>query len=1090
LKAPTYTPQYWVIDALDECQKYQELFTMLKNERPAFPLRIFITSRLMSDIYRIQKPLESSAILVSIGIPTQDSASDIERYIASRTDILPIDSERERTELAATIFRKSAGSFLWVRLVLDELEKVYASESIKKIIDSIPEGMVPYYQRIVQSMAANTLEKHISKAVLMWTVSCTRKMRIEELTHALKLDINTVLPSAKSAVEGLCGQLVTIDSTSGIVSLIHLTAREFLLADAGDFTIPKAASHERAAKACLALLSSAELKPPRTARQLSQAKPAASPFLDYAMTQFSEHIFFASAESEDLLGKIDAFLKTNALSWIERMARAGTLHILTRTSKNLKSYVDRREKYKSPLDRQIRNVDSWTIDLSRLVTQFGEALLHDPASIYFLIPPLCPTGSAIYQSFGKRSDGLVLVGHKDSAWDDCIAYVNFRDDMSSAVSCGESLIAVGMESGKVNLYNPRSCHKEAEIPHKHPIDLVHLSNGLLISCTTRFLVVHDINGTFLWQQRLKYRLLLLTSSEDNIVGVSQRGRYLRWNKKTGELVGDQDFPYRCDNDEEEGDNSLARRAPHVTSISPDFETLALGYRGGVVSLWDVEGVEHIGWAKDDQGRNPAKLLFNPNPNINLLLVIYNVNGLALFDTWSGSLQQEFTFSEDIGLLTASCSPDGRTLVTTDAQGNLHIWDFESLSILYHIHAPFPSFRILSFTSDGSYIVDVMDSSMRIWSPSVLVRKSIDEDASISDDASQLTIAEGISDAERTGKTTAIFPHPNLPVVLAGKYNGDVVAFSSKENKPAVHLYSHSESSFVVRVTAHKSNKVASSDVSGLVKIYSLSPTCLKLDSSPLELRINGAVRQLCFDESGDYLLISTALSDQVYSLRKGHCVGSLNFSPGDRKCWRWFSIPQRTSNGACLANVCDGVLRQYSIDSFPSLIDEDAELYLQYSPSDGSESKKEVEIEIATLSHSMKVLAMQIRYDTGFSFSSSTFLFDLSSTLLFTESSAKKIALSPVNQPITSTCKYFLGFSETAKSIIFLHHNSWVSSFDPTGKAPSQWVQHFFIPNDYLHSAAEALPVRTADGDIVLSHHGELVAIRNGMKFRSVRDLK
>ncbi|KAJ9155418.1 GPI inositol-deacylase [Pleurostoma richardsiae] len=54
-QARVYTTQYWVIDAIDECSKYQEFFTMLKGERPNFPLRIFITSRNVPDMTKIRK---------------------------------------------------------------------------------------------------------------------------------------------------------------------------------------------------------------------------------------------------------------------------------------------------------------------------------------------------------------------------------------------------------------------------------------------------------------------------------------------------------------------------------------------------------------------------------------------------------------------------------------------------------------------------------------------------------------------------------------------------------------------------------------------------------------------------------------------------------------------------------------------------------------------------------------------------------------------------------------------------------------------------------------------------------------------------
>ncbi|KAK4120432.1 NAD(P)-binding protein [Parathielavia appendiculata] len=203
----------------------------------------------------------------------------------------------------------------------------------------------------------HTLDKHIAKAVLMCAVTSARTLTTAELSQGLKLDINTVLPSAKSAVEGLCGQLVAIDQDSGLIDLIHPTVREFLVFEAaGEFAASTSLAPERIVLICLQLLCSSGMRHPRNRRLLSQARPPASPFLDYALTRFSEHIASASSENEKLLAAIDPFLRTNMLSWIERLAVEGNLHPVMRASKNLKSYLDRRGKYQSPLNNQDRTI--------------------------------------------------------------------------------------------------------------------------------------------------------------------------------------------------------------------------------------------------------------------------------------------------------------------------------------------------------------------------------------------------------------------------------------------------------------------------------------------------------------------------------------------------------------------------------------------------------------------------------------------------------------------------------------------------------------------------------------------------------------
>lgn len=1059
---------------------------MLRGENPNFPLRIFLTSRNIHDMQRLQRSLETSASLVCVEIPVQDSVNDIKHYIQSRIDSLTSTADKE--ELASNILRKSNACFLWVRLVLDELENVYSSESIMKVLEKIPEGMLPYYERTIKAMSANKLEKHITKAVLVWAVASARKLTISELSQALELDINTVLPSARTAVEGLCGQLVSVDKDSGLVDLIHPTAREFLLSEAADeFMVSKPAAHERIALTCLKLLSGTEMRPPRNRRFRTQPRAEPSPLLDYALTQFSEHIYTASSKTDELLVVMDRFFKTNALSWIERLAQNANLHCLIRASKNLKAYLDRRAKHRSPLSSQVRNIDGWSTDLSRLVTQFGEALLQDPSSIHFLIPPLCPSGSAIFQQFGKRPDGLSVVGPKNNAWDDCIAYVSFGDDVAAAVSCGENLIAVGMESGDVNLYNHRSCQKEGFIHHKHPVDLVHLTDGFIASCTTRAIVFQDLDGNTIWENRLRFRCLLLTSSDDSIIAVSQHGHLLRWDKMDGALLEDQKFEYQ-NYDIATEHNGLAARAPHVASISSDMEMLALGYRGGAVCLWEIRVAGFIGWARDEAGRLAAKVLFNPNPNINLLLVIYTNHGLALYETWSGNLVHTHATPNDIGLLSAACSPDGRTLVTTDTHGNMHIWDFESLSVLYHVLSPFPSFRILNFTSDGSSVVDVMDSAMRVWSPSVLVRKNMEEDASTSDDAIQLAVTEGAYESRKNATIMALCPHPSLPIVFAGKYNGQVVAFSAKGEKPTAVLYSHSQAAFVTELAISRSDIIASSDVAGMVQVRKLKSSTMKIDLLLAEIHMTAKVKQLCFSADGEYLLVGTTSSDHVYRVNDGSCVGSWAFDKHERKTWRWLLLPHENKEEQHFSLLLDGVIRRYGVQSFPAPL-ESPEIRLQYALDEGD---VETGINTAAVSTSTRTLVLEVRHDSNLHVSSSTmFLFDLSKVLPSTESPST-VTIEPLSDVLPKRCKRFVGFSEPTRSIVFVHQNSWISSIDLPSLVEKRYTQNFFVPKDYLSgsSGAEGLPVKTAGDDVVFCLHGELIAVKNGLTFREVKALE
>lgn len=1062
---------------------------MLKGEKPNFPLRIFITSRNVPDIPRLYRPLESSASLTSIQISTADTMRDIECYIQSRIENLPLNTSAERDELARTVLRRSDACFLWVRLVMDKLETVYSNESIMQILQDLPEGMMPYYERTVREMADNKMEKHIAKAVLLWTVAGSRNMTTSELSVALKLDINTVLPSARTAIEGLCGQLVTIDTNSDTVNVIHPTAREFLLTKAaGEFTISKTTAHERIAMTCFKALSSPEMQAPRSRRVVPQRRGQTSPFLDYAITQFSEHIYSASSETDSLLAAIDRFFRTTVLSWIEKIARKGDLHCLIRTSRNLKAYLDRRAKYRSPLNKQVKSINDWSTDLSRLVTKFGEALIKDPTSIYFIIPPLCPRDSPIYQQFGRRPDGLSVVGFKSATWDDCIASVGFGEDSPVAVSCGENLIAVSVATGGISLFSQQSCQKVGVLENKWPVDILHFAGGRVVVCTIRSLLVKDLKGNKLWEKRIRSRFILLTSSDDSVYAVTQHGHVIVYDMTTGDIISDESFEYR-NHDVGTDYNQLTHRAPSVASISPDMETVAMGFRGGTVCLWDLPSSDFIGWARDDNDCLCAKMMFNPNPNIKLLLVIYTNHRISLFDTWAGTLVETRDPEMETGVLSAACSQDGRTFATTTAQGSLQIWDFESLVLLYHMETPFSPQRILNFTSDGTSIVDMSASEMRIWSPAVLIRKNIEEDGSISEDAVQVATMRGKYEPMKSARITALCAHPSLPIVIAGTLQGKVFAFSTETGKQLAELYTHSNTRSVSSLAVGKNYQVASSDSNTIVQVWKLDLERIaspKASSLVLQFRARSVVKQLFFSNSGEYLLVSTGSSDYVYSMRNSELVGSWKFESSDRSTWQWLPVPEQSDMESQFALICDRTFQRFSAAEFPKIIP-DSTRSLNYELGEG-----EVDGEVAMFAYDTQsqTVVLDIKHRRQWRASWTTFFFDLNDNVQGTTLSQ---SLSPSYRFSSDFSKGFIGISNQTRCLLFLDGSAWLSSIDLRSLAQRKsYTQHFFVPNEYINSRYDGegvRPVITADDDIVFCLYGELVVIKNGMKFQDEKDL-
>jgi WD40 repeat protein len=1068
------TSQYWVIDAIDECINYAEFFSLLKGTPIGFPLRVFITSRKLADMSKVSRQLIDTQLCV-VQIPVSYTMADIELYVNSRITDLPVGTASEKAELTRDIIAKSNASFLWVRLVMDELEGIYGYESFKEVLQGIPEGMMSYYQRSIKEMAENKRERHIAKAILQWVALAARPLTVSELSHAVELDIKSRLANPKPAIEGLCRHMVVVDVEYNIVRILHNTAREFLFSEqAGEFRILRPQGHARIALTCLHLLASPEMQPPRHRGLLEQTRTRQKIafLLDYSIMHFSEHVFHCSASNDEVFSALHKFLSTTTVTWIENVLRDGNMHRLVRTARNLKGYIDRRSKYISPLDRHYKCVNMWAADLSRLAIKFAGALSIDPQSIYFLVPPFCPKNTAIHRQFRQSPDSLKVLG-LDEHWDDCIATLNFGEKVAATVSCGETLIAAAFECGDIHLYNHQGYEVETIIHNDLSVGLIHFdAQGLfLVGSSRKFLTLWDLQGKVIWKTRLRGQCILLASCSTCVLGITQQGRVLRWDMETGELIEEHHFVYQHPDNLDTSNGTLSK-APSAASVSPNLELLALAYRNGPVCIFDLHTYELIGWAIDGKCRAPEQLIYNPNPDVGLLLVAYNESHLALFDSCSGTLVHEQESSENVIFNSVTCSKNGHTFATVDIKGNLRIWDFESLTILYQITTPVQSFRVLNFTSDGFTLLDMTEHELKIWSPSALMRKMIEEETSTSDQPENLVIPDGQFKSLRSSRISAMAGHPIVNTVFFGKNNGHICFWNCKDEHSASFIYSHGDT--VNHITTCQENIIASSDLFNIVQVRRFSihkPDTIRAGSVEFQLRLSSPIRQLMFDSKGDYLLVSTIKEDNVYDTANGSLVGSLTRDAEDKRTWKWVFLQISDGTGA-FALIQDCSITLYSPSTFPSL--QSAVISLDDRIQKGL---KNAYIKTAAVCSSGLCIAIEVCYQDGHVSKSRMAILRLS-----TATSVSGMECSAFDIVPQSIFKQFLGFTSDRQRLVFLNKGLWVCSVPIKINGNKSHAQHFFIPSEYITSN-DVLPTQAPGDTFVFSLYDKLVIVRNGLNF-------
>ena len=175
-------PQYWVIDALDECRGEAELIPLLLKVSELCRIRIVVTCRNSYESYNL---ISNSRTKVVSEILQGDTSRDIALYMKAHVDLLPSADKETQQVMVATILTKSAGCFLWVDLVLKELKQIHSSAEVFQVLEDVPSDMDGLYSRILDSMSNARYSKHLAKAILTWTVCSARPLTTDELYYAI-----------------------------------------------------------------------------------------------------------------------------------------------------------------------------------------------------------------------------------------------------------------------------------------------------------------------------------------------------------------------------------------------------------------------------------------------------------------------------------------------------------------------------------------------------------------------------------------------------------------------------------------------------------------------------------------------------------------------------------------------------------------------------------------------------------------------------------------------------------------------------------------------------------------------------------------
>lgn len=886
LKQKLAQPQYWVIDALDECTMGPDLVPLLAKIMTALPLRIFLTSRDTILDHRVNIP--NMTKVVPEDISKEDTLSDINLYLEKHMDGLPADNQEDKKAMRDQILTKSNGCFLWVSLVLQELKDVYTADAIHAVLKEVPSDMDAFYSRILDVMSQQAKSKELVKAILTWTVCAARPLTTVELQSALISQLKMPVYEIDRAIQSYCGQLVFVDAHSR-VQVIHQTVRDYLLSikSTSDFGIVRKIGHKQIAMSCLEYLNGHELEgPSRRKLGVTNMHPKErSPFANYACNFLFEHLPQVSSTDDDIFDALYRFFSSqhmHVLSWIEYIAKIPDLKRLINTGKAIKKLLQRRAKHVNPFvfGKEAALLDSWSTDLVRLVAKFGKNLLENPASIYHLIPPFCPPESAprkLFSTTTRGTSGIQLVGLSNKTWGDCLSTIIEPQEQFSSLACSATEFAIGTNSGIIKIFNQVTCQEVKTLSDKRktPVKLLRFGTKDLILASANSQVI-QIWDTSSWAQRWELEIaaqpMSISFAEDDsrLLVSLKNNHFSTWDLRTGTKQYSDDWTRDLD-----GQRALSCSRPITAACNVEERLLAVVYRGQDLLLWDFE-LDTLLDTYTKEGTSASirrnmnggviTAVFGTGLNHSLLAAAYVDGDLVVFDTNDGTVKHTVLANAQV----LASSPEGRTLATGDSSGTIHLYEFETLRLLYRIKSDEYTIRSLKFSRDSCRILDIRASQCQVWDPTVLVRQDADDEVSDTVSISTAPMEIGSEPFEEHSSVTSLTcpKTKNLErgneVFFVGKDDGAVYLHETKIGAQRSKLYDHGANIPIVGLYFDEEGKLlASTDSSSRVVIREVSYGW-NVGEPIFNHRAGVAVDQLLFSHKHSRILVCSSVSLHLF----------------------------------------------------------------------------------------------------------------------------------------------------------------------------------------------------------------------------------
>ncbi|KAF8552325.1 ankyrin [Imleria badia] len=156
--------------------------------------------------------------------------------------------------------------FRWVQCQIDTLEKCSSVSEIRRVLESLPEGLEETYRRILIAIDRRLSDARLARRALVWLVGALRPMYMRELREAVMIDPEyRALDSRFGLMKGadlldVCRSLVVYHEETDIITLSHMSVKEYLVGELVHAKLPTyhivlEDAHEQLARLCMTYIA-------------------------------------------------------------------------------------------------------------------------------------------------------------------------------------------------------------------------------------------------------------------------------------------------------------------------------------------------------------------------------------------------------------------------------------------------------------------------------------------------------------------------------------------------------------------------------------------------------------------------------------------------------------------------------------------------------------------------------------------------------------------------------------------------------------------------------------------------------------------